>query len=88
MIFGLICNGKESSQEYLDIHRSAHEIGLPSNCTMLFGTIESTRQRVQHMLQLRDLAFKRMASNVLFRIHFYLILHAFQWRNYRLAKKS
>lgn len=55
-IRAVICNGKESSQEYLDIHRSAHEIGLPSNCTMLFGTIESTRQRVQHMLQLRDLA--------------------------------
>ena len=55
-IRAVICNGKESSQEYLDIHRSAHEIGLPSNCTMLFGTIESTLQRVQHMLQLRDLA--------------------------------
>lgn len=52
----IICNGKESSQEYLDIHRAAHEIGLPSNCTMLFGTIETTEQRIDHILKLRDLA--------------------------------
>ena len=52
----IICNGKESSQEYLDIHRTAHEVGLPSNCTMLFGTIETATQRVEHILQLRDLA--------------------------------
>ena len=51
----VICNGKESSQEYLDIHRTAHEIGLPSNCTMLFGTIETTAQRINHILKLRDL---------------------------------
>ena len=52
----IICNGKESSQEYLDIHRTAHEIGLPSNCTMLFGTNETATQRVENILQLRDLA--------------------------------
>ena len=54
----IICNGKESSQEYLDIHEAAHEIGLPSNCTMLFGTIETAKQRVEHMIQLRDLGQK------------------------------
>lgn len=54
----IICNGKESSQEYLDIHQTAHEIGLPSNCTMLFGTIETTAQRVEHILKLRDLGAK------------------------------
>ena len=54
----IICNGKESSQEYLDIHEAAHDIGLPSNCTMLFGTIETAKQRVEHMIQLRDLGQK------------------------------
>ena len=54
----IICNGKESSQEYLDIHEVAHDIGLPSNCTMLFGTIETSKQRVEHMIQLRDLGHK------------------------------
>jgi aminodeoxyfutalosine synthase len=52
----IICNGKESSQEYLDIHRAAHGVGLSTNCTMLFGTIETLQQRLQHMISLRDLA--------------------------------
>ena len=51
----VICNGKESSEEYLRIHREAHEVGLPSNCTMLFGTIETLEQRLQHMISLREL---------------------------------
>lgn len=51
----IICNGKESSEEYLSIHREAHELGIPSNCTMLFGTIESLEQRLQHMISLREL---------------------------------
>jgi aminodeoxyfutalosine synthase len=50
-----ICNGKESSEEYLRIHREAHEVGLPSNCTMLFGTVERLEQRLQHMISLRSL---------------------------------
>ncbi len=50
-----ICRGKESSDEYLSIHRIAHELGIPSNCTMLFGTIESTRQRISHLDKLRQL---------------------------------
>lgn len=54
----IICNGKESSQEYLDIHEAAHDIGLPSNCTMLFGTIETAKQRVEHLIQLRDLGHR------------------------------
>jgi aminodeoxyfutalosine synthase len=54
----IICNGKESSDEYLQIHQEAHEVGLPSNCTMLFGTIESNEQRIQHMISLRELQSK------------------------------
>jgi len=52
----IICNGKESSQEYLDIHRAAHHVGLSTNCTMLFGTIETLEQRLCHMISLRELA--------------------------------
>jgi aminodeoxyfutalosine synthase len=52
----IICNGKESSQEYLDIHTAVHELGHVSNCTMLFGTVESLEQRVVHMLRLREVA--------------------------------
>jgi aminodeoxyfutalosine synthase len=52
----IICNGKESSEEYLEIHKTAHEIGLASNCTMLFGTVETIRHRLIHMDKLRKLA--------------------------------
>lgn len=52
----IICNGKESSDEYLEIHRTAHHVGLSTNCTMLFGTIETLEQRLSHMISLRNLA--------------------------------
>ena len=51
----VICRGKESSEEYLEIHRTAHELGIPTNCTMLYGTIESIEHRVMHMIKLRQL---------------------------------
>ena len=48
-----ICMGKEKSSEYLEIHGIAHDLGIPTNCTMLFGTIESTKDRITHMNKLR-----------------------------------
>ena len=51
----IICKGKESSQEYLDIHRTAHELDIPSNCTMLFGTVENVEDRINHLIKLREL---------------------------------
>ncbi len=51
----VICRGKESSSDYLDIHRTAHKLGIPSNCTMLFGTIESDELRIEHLCKLRQL---------------------------------
>jgi len=54
----IICRGKESSDEYLLIHETAHNLGIPTNCTMLFGTIESIEHRVMHMIKLRNLQSK------------------------------
>ena len=51
----IICNGKESSEEYLQIHREAHALDIPSNSTMLFGTIEDVHDRLIHMDKLRRL---------------------------------
>ena len=51
----IICYGKESSDEYISIHNDAHALGMPTNCTMLFGTIESVEQRIAHLCRLRDL---------------------------------
>lgn len=48
-----ICMGKESSSEYLQIHEIAHNLGIPTNCTMLFGTIETTGDRMTHLDKIR-----------------------------------
>ncbi len=50
-----IAKGKESGEEYLDVHRVWHQMGGRSTCTMLFGHIESLADRVDHLRQLRQL---------------------------------
>ncbi len=50
-----ICAGKETSAEWLDLHRQAHQLGIRSNATLLYGHLESAEQRVDHLLQLRQL---------------------------------
>jgi aminodeoxyfutalosine synthase len=51
----VICDHKTSGQQWLEIARTAHEIGLRSNATMLYGHIENEEERVEHLLLLRDL---------------------------------
>ena len=50
-----ICNDKCSTDQWLEIHRTAHELDMPSNATMLYGHIESYGHRVDHMNRLREL---------------------------------
>src|SRR2546423_14316425 len=50
-----ICRGKESAEEWLDVHRIWHSMGGRSTCTMLYGHIETLEQRVDHLRQLREL---------------------------------
>src|SRR5256714_6064414 len=51
----IICDHKVSGQMWLNIAREAHEIGLRSNATMLYGHVETEEERVDHLLRLRDL---------------------------------
>jgi aminodeoxyfutalosine synthase len=51
----VICDHKIGAYMWLKIHRTAHELGLRSNATMLYGHIESAEDRVDHLLQLRKL---------------------------------
>jgi aminodeoxyfutalosine synthase len=51
----VICDHKTSGRQWLDIARTAHEIGLRSNATMLYGHIENEEERVEHLLLLREL---------------------------------
>jgi len=50
-----ICPNKCNAEEWLEVHRTAHRMGLRSNCTMLYGTIETPEERVEHLLRLREL---------------------------------
>jgi aminodeoxyfutalosine synthase len=54
----IICDHKVSGQMWLQIARTAHEVGLRSNATMLYGHIENAEERVDHLLQLRELQDK------------------------------
>jgi aminodeoxyfutalosine synthase len=50
----VICDHKVSGQMWLQIARTAHEIGLRSNATMLYGHIETAEERVDHLIRLRE----------------------------------
>ncbi len=50
-----IARGKESAEEYLDVHRIWHRLGGRSTCTMLYGHVETLADRVDHLRQLRAL---------------------------------
>lgn len=50
-----ICGDKATSAQWLEIHETAHRLGLKSNCTMLYGHIENYAHRVDHMNRLREL---------------------------------
>jgi aminodeoxyfutalosine synthase len=50
-----ICHDKCGADRYLDIHRTAHRLGMRTNVTMLYGHIETHEERVDHMLRARAL---------------------------------
>ena len=50
-----LCEHKADGSEWLKIHRAAHELGLRSNATMLYGHIETAEHRMDHLLKLRSL---------------------------------
>jgi aminodeoxyfutalosine synthase len=50
-----IAEKKLSGTEYIDVHRTAHELGIRTNCTMLYGHVETYEDRVEHLGMLRDL---------------------------------
>jgi len=50
-----ICEHKADSGRWIDIHRTAHELGIRSNATMLYGHIENAFHRIDHLMRLREL---------------------------------
>ena len=50
-----IIRGKADAGQWLDVMRTAHRLGIPSNATMLYGHVETVEDRVDHLLRLREL---------------------------------
>lgn len=58
-----IAPDKTSSEKWLSIHETAHEAGIPTNATMLYGHIENYHHRIDHLNRLRTLQDKTMGFN-------------------------
>lgn len=65
-----ICDDKCSSNQWLEIHETAHKLGMPSNATMLYGHIERFEHRIDHMDRLRTLQDKTKGFNTFIPLKF------------------
>jgi aminodeoxyfutalosine synthase len=50
-----VCREKADADRWFEVHETAHELGIPTNATMLYGHIETIEERVDHILRLRDM---------------------------------
>ena len=50
-----VCGAKASTETWLEVHRTAHRLGLHSNATMLYGHIDQAHHRIDHLVRLREL---------------------------------
>ena len=65
-----ICNDKCTSAQWLEIHETAHNLGMPSNATMLYGHIEKPEHLIDHMERLRILQDKTNGFNTFIPLKF------------------
>lgn len=65
-----ICEDKCTSAQWLEIHETAHKLGMPSNATMLYGHIEKYEHRIDHMERLRTLQDKTKGFNTFIPLKF------------------
>lgn len=65
-----ICADKVNSEGWLEIHETAHKLGMPSNATMLYGHIESYAHRIDHMERLRQLQDRTKGFNTFIPLKF------------------
>ncbi|MEA1873768.1 MAG: CofH family radical SAM protein [Bacteroidota bacterium] len=65
-----ICPDKIDAETWLSVHKAVHNAGLSSNCTMLYGQMETLENRISHMLALRDLQDKTGGFNAFIPLKF------------------
>jgi aminodeoxyfutalosine synthase len=69
-IRGQICADKATADQWLEIHQTAHELGMHSNATLLYGHIEKFEHRIDHMERLRQLQDKTKGFNTFIPLKF------------------
>jgi aminodeoxyfutalosine synthase len=57
-----VFRGKVRADRWFEVHRTAHELGIASNATMLYGHVETAAERVGHMIKLRQLQAQSLAA--------------------------
>src|SRR3954452_3550887 len=58
-----VFKGKVREDRWFEVHRTAHELGIYSNATMLYGHVETPAERVNHLIKLRELQSESLASS-------------------------
>lgn len=61
-----VFKGKVRANKWFEVHSTAHELGIPSNATMLYGHVETPNERISHMIKLRELQAQSLATNPAF----------------------
>jgi cyclic dehypoxanthinyl futalosine synthase len=59
----VVSPAKATSEEWLDVMRQAHKINLPTSATMMFGHVETVRERIEHLIRIRDLQAERQKNH-------------------------
>jgi len=65
-----ICKDKCNTEQWLEIHQTAHRLGIPSNATILYGQIEQYHHRIDHMERLRQLQDRTHGFNTFIPLKF------------------
>jgi aminodeoxyfutalosine synthase len=76
-----ICPDKTGSAEWLRIHRTAHELSIPTNATILYGLLENFEQRIDHMERLRTLQDETNGFNAFIPLKFKHYNNSFSYIN-------
>ncbi|MEE4198799.1 MAG: aminofutalosine synthase MqnE [Bacteroidales bacterium] len=65
-----VCHEKSTAEQWLHIHKTAHQLDIPSNATMLYGHLENYHHRINHLCQLRELQDKTNGFNTFIPLKF------------------
>ncbi|PLX24092.1 MAG: aminofutalosine synthase MqnE, partial [Marinilabiliales bacterium] len=65
-----VCHEKSTAEQWLGIHEAAHNAGIPSNATILYGHLENHKNRIEHLEKLRNLQDKTNGFNTFIPLKF------------------